>query len=105
MFRLVLFTRIDCCILKELNCWKRLPGLFCLSKAKLLNKFVGIFSIFCNYTGDKDYADRVEFHEKLPQVQMQLCLYHVIKNFEREITTTKRNITEQQQKKEQWPLL
>lgn len=31
--------------------------------------------------GDKDYADRSVFKEKWPQVEMQLCLFHVLKNF------------------------
>lgn len=33
------------------------------------------------------------FKEKLPQIQTQLCLFHVLQNVKREITTTKRGIT------------
>lgn len=50
-------------------------------------------------SGDKDFADRAVIKEKLPQVQCQLCLYHVIKNFEREVTTVKRGITDIERKR------
>lgn len=49
--------------------------------------------------GDKDFADRSVFKEKLPQIQTQLCLFHVLQNFKREITTTKRGITEIERKR------
>lgn len=44
--------------------------------------------------GNKDFANRAVFSEMFPQAQLQICLYHVIKNFEREITTKMRNISE-----------
>lgn len=43
--------------------------------------------------GDKDFADRGIYGEKFPNAVLQICLYHVLVNFSREITTTKRNIT------------
>ncbi len=43
--------------------------------------------------GDKDFADRAIYTEKFPDAVLQICLYHVLVNFGREITTTKRNIT------------
>lgn len=43
--------------------------------------------------GDKDFADRGIYNEKFPDAVLQICLYHVLVNFGREITTTKRNIT------------
>lgn len=48
---------------------------------------------------DKDFADRSVFREQFPQAELQICLFHVLKNFEREITTTKRNISESQRKR------
>lgn len=46
--------------------------------------------------GDKDFADRGIYREKFPDAVLQLCLYHVLVNLGREITTTKRNITKAQ---------
>lgn len=46
--------------------------------------------------GDKDFADRAIYNEKFPAAVLQICLYHVLVNFGREITTTKRNITKQE---------
>lgn len=46
--------------------------------------------------GDKDFADRSIYTEKLPQVTLQICLYHVLVIFHREITTQKRKITADQ---------
>lgn len=43
--------------------------------------------------GDKDFADRVVYVEKFPGVAMQICLFHVLRTFNREITTSKRDIT------------
>lgn len=43
--------------------------------------------------GDKDFADRGIYREKFPNAVLQICLYHVLVNFGREITTTKREIT------------
>lgn len=39
------------------------------------------------------------FKTKMPQIQTQLCLFHVIRNFEREITTVKRNINDIEKKR------
>lgn len=46
--------------------------------------------------GDKDFADRGIYAEKYPNAVLQICLYHVLVTFNREITTAKRNITKQQ---------
>ena len=43
--------------------------------------------------GDKDFADRVVYKEKFVGVVLQICLFHVLRTFNREITTVKRNIT------------
>lgn len=43
--------------------------------------------------GDKDFAHRGIYREKFPDAALQICLYHVLVNFGREITATKRNIT------------
>lgn len=44
-------------------------------------------------------AERTAFKSKMPQIELQLCLFHVLKNFEREITTTKRGISEIERKR------
>lgn len=43
--------------------------------------------------GDKDFADRSVYREKFPDADIQICLWHVKKTFNREITTGKRDIT------------
>ncbi len=43
--------------------------------------------------GDKDFADRVVYKEKFVGVVLQICLFHVLRTFNREISTVKRNIT------------
>lgn len=43
--------------------------------------------------GDKDFADRSVYSEKFPDANLQICLYHALVTFNREITTQKRNIT------------
>lgn len=40
--------------------------------------------------GDKDFADRAIYSEKFPDAALQICLYHVLVNFGREITTNER---------------
>lgn len=46
--------------------------------------------------GDKDFADRDIYSEKYPDAVLQICLYHVLVAFNREVTTAKRKITIQQ---------
>lgn len=46
------------------------------------------------FIADKDFADRIVFKEKFPDVPIQICIFHALKTFDREITTKKRNITE-----------
>lgn len=48
--------------------------------------------------GDKDFADRAVYAEKYPDAVLQICLFHVLLTFNREITSTKRNITNEQRK-------
>lgn len=42
---------------------------------------------------DKDFSERSVFQEKFNGIPLQICLFHVLRNFNREITTTKRQIT------------
>ncbi len=42
---------------------------------------------------DKDLSERTVFAEKFGGIPIQICLFHALRNFNREITTTKRNIT------------
>lgn len=46
--------------------------------------------------GDKDFADRSVYLDAFPNAVLQICLFHVLQIFNREITTTKRKITTQQ---------
>lgn len=46
--------------------------------------------------GDKDFADRAVYTEKYPNAVLQICLYHVLATFNREITTAKRKISKEQ---------
>lgn len=48
------------------------------------------------FIGDKDFADRSIYTEKYPDAVLQICLYHVLLTFHREVTTTKREITADQ---------
>jgi zinc finger SWIM domain-containing protein 3 len=42
---------------------------------------------------DKDLSERVVFSEKFNGIPIQICLFHTLRNFNREITTAKRGIT------------
>lgn len=42
---------------------------------------------------DKDFSERSVFQEKFLGIPLQICLFHVLRNFNREITTAKRQIT------------
>lgn len=42
---------------------------------------------------DKDMTERKVFKEKMPQVSLQICLYHVLRTFNRELTIDKMGIT------------
>lgn len=48
------------------------------------------------FIGDKDFADRSVCTEEFPDAVLQICLFHVLQSFNREISTTKRNITREQ---------
>lgn len=48
------------------------------------------------FVGDKDFADRAVYKEKFADASLHICLYHVLKTFNREITTVKRQITTEQ---------
>lgn len=43
--------------------------------------------------GDKDFADRAIYSEKFPDAELQICLFHTLVTFKREITPDKRDIT------------
>lgn len=43
--------------------------------------------------GDKDFADRSIYQEQFPEAVLQICLFHVLRTFNREITPAKRDIT------------
>ena len=42
---------------------------------------------------DKDMAERTVFSEEIPNSDLQICLFHVLRTFKREITTEKMGIT------------
>lgn len=46
--------------------------------------------------GDKDFSDRVVYTDCFPSAVLQICLFHVLTTFNREITTSKRDITPHQ---------
>lgn len=46
--------------------------------------------------GDKDWADRSIFTEVFPDASLQICAFHVMRIFNREITPSKRNISKEQ---------
>lgn len=45
------------------------------------------------FIGDKDFADRSVYLDYFPDAVLQICLFHVLQIFNREITTIKRKIT------------
>lgn len=47
---------------------------------------------------DKNFADRRAYSEAFPNARLQLCIFHVLRNFDREITTKKMDISGQQKK-------
>lgn len=50
------------------------------------------------FIGDKDFADRSVYKEYFPDAVLQICLFHVLQIFNREVTTTKRDITTEERK-------
>ena len=42
---------------------------------------------------DKDMVERTVFTKEIPNANLQICLYHVLRTFKREITTDKMGIT------------
>lgn len=48
------------------------------------------------FIGDKDFADRYVYTDHFPNAVLQICLFHVLQIFNREITTAKREITKEQ---------
>lgn len=47
---------------------------------------------------DKNFADRRAYAEAFPKAQLQLCIFHVLQNFKREISTKRMGITGEQKK-------
>ena len=45
---------------------------------------------------DKDMSQRKCFKEAFPQIDLQLCLFHVLRNFNREISCAKHNISSEE---------
>ena len=45
---------------------------------------------------DKDFTEREAFSTAFPDALLQLCLFHVLRTFRREVTTDKMDITNQQ---------
>ena len=45
---------------------------------------------------DKDLTERLVFKNEMPQINLQICLFHVLRTFSREVTISKMNITESQ---------
>lgn len=43
--------------------------------------------------GDKDFADRAIYREKFPDAELQICLFHALVTFKREMKSEKRHIT------------
>lgn len=65
----------------------------------MLDVFKELNSSWCKtkvFSGDKDFADRLVYKEKFPDAVLQICLFHVLQIFNREITTSKREITKEQ---------
>lgn len=48
------------------------------------------------FIGDKYFADRYVYKDLFPNAVVQICLFHVLQIFNREITTAKREITKEQ---------
>ena len=46
---------------------------------------------------DKDMVERNVFKSEMPQVEMQICLFHVLKIFSREVTRDKMGVTHAEQ--------
>ena len=42
---------------------------------------------------DKDMTERIVFKSEMPHIQLQLCLFHVLRTFKREISVEKYSIT------------
>lgn len=62
----------------------------------LFMKFNGDWAKTTVIIGDKDFADRAIYREKFPDAVLQICLYHVLTTFHREINTQKREISTSQ---------
>ena len=45
---------------------------------------------------DKDFVERKAYKEKFPNIELQICLFHVLKTFRREINCEKMNINKEQ---------
>lgn len=49
--------------------------------------------------GDKDLADRKVFQEVFPEAHLEICLFHVLRTFKREIQPESRNVTRTEKEK------
>lgn len=69
---------------------------------RMLNKFKSVNSKHNDITtilSDKNFADRRAFKEAFPKAQLQLCIFHVLQNFNRELSTRKMSINAETKKK------
>ena len=47
---------------------------------------------------DKDFVERDTFKDEFPQASLQICLFHVLRTFQREVTSDKLGITQPERK-------
>lgn len=45
---------------------------------------------------DKDMMERTVFKSEMPEISLQICLFHVLRTFSREVTTSKVNINSEE---------
>ena len=67
-----------------------------------IKKMVGLFKRHWNKTvtviTDKDFVESDTFKDEFPQASLQICLFHVLRTFKREITSDKLCITQPERK-------
>ena|ERR1700744_1123312 len=64
----------------------------------IFQKFNSVWQRTRVIIGDKDFADRSIYSEKFPNAVLQICLFHVMQTFNREITQCKRDVVKEQRK-------
>lgn len=69
---------------------------------KMLNKFRTVnvkHNEVKTILSDNNFADRRAYKEALPNAQLQLCIFHVLQNFNRELSTKSMSINYEKKKK------